>query len=359
MSASLRPSEVVRTGLIGCGKIAPYHAQALAVSPQSQFVAVCDGQTERADAFASEYGVPRVFSDPIALLHSGEVDAVAICTPHPSHADLVVAAAEAGVHVLCEKPVAITLADANRMIATADREKVKFGVIFQRRFWPAAQRIRAAIDAGKIGAPALGECTARLWRPESYFASDPWRGTWAAEGGGILMNQAVHVIDQLQWFMGLATEVSGRIATLRHGAYIDVEDTAVATVAFANGGLATITAASTFDPPVGFRVAIHGSSGATVSVDESPEGNQGINDVWTVPGEEADRAAWESEERGLPGFPSFHALQIQDFLEAILEDRPPAVTGAEARKSLEIILAVYHSSRTGMPVRLPLVTDPA
>lgn len=360
MTDSPRSTGIVRTGLIGCGKIAPYHAQAFAASPRSRFVAVCDGQTERADAFAFEYGVPRVFSDPVALLQSGEVDAVSICTPHPSHADLVVAAAEAGVHVLCEKPVAITLADANRMVEAADRAGVTFGVIFQRRFWPAAQRIRAAIDAGKLGTPTLGECTARLWRPESYFASDPWRGTWTAEGGGILMNQAVHVIDQLQWFMGPATEVNGRIATLRHGAYIDVEDTAVATVTFANGGLATITAATTFDPPPGgFRVAIHGSSGATVSVDESPEGTQGINDVWTIPGEGDDRATWEADDRDRPGFPGFHALQIQDFLDAIIQDREPAVTGAEARKSLEIILAVYHSSRTGSAVRLPLATDPA
>lgn len=352
------PTGVVRTGVIGCGKIAPLHAKAFASLPESRFAAVCDGQVDRAEAFAAEYGVPRVFSDPMEMLKSGEVDAVTVCTPHPSHADLVVAAASQGVHVICEKPVSISLKDSDRMIAAADEAGVKFGVIFQRRFWPAAQRMRKAIDSGQIGTPTLGECTGKLWRSEAYFGSDPWRGTWAAEGGGILMNQTVHMIDQLQWFMGPCVEVVGRIATLRHGAYIDVEDTAVATLVFANGGLATITAASTFDPPFGFRVAIHGSSGATISVDESPEGHQGINDVWTIPGEVEQRAAWAEAERGKPGFPTFHALQLQDFLQAILEDRDPAVTGVEARKSLEIILAVYHSSRTGQPVKLPLETDP-
>jgi len=169
------------------------------------------------------------------------------------------------------------------------------------------------------------------------------------------MNQAVHAIDQFQWFMGRAVEVVGRYATLRHGSYIDVEDTAVATVVFENGALGVIQAASTFDENLGFRVAVHGDSGAAVSVWEHPEGQQGINDVWDIPGETDLRAVWEQEEQGRPGFPEFHVLQIQDFLRAVIDDRPPAVTGADARRSLEIILAIYQSSRTGQPVPLPLI----
>jgi UDP-N-acetyl-2-amino-2-deoxyglucuronate dehydrogenase len=279
---------------------------------------------------------------------------VLVCTPHPAHAPVVVAAAEAGVHVLCEKPIAASLADADRMVEAADKAGITFGGIFQRRFWPASQRIRKAIDTGRIGTPTLGECATRLWRSADYYASDPWRGKWATEGGGVLMNQAVHAIDKFQWFMGPAVEVVGRYATLRHGDYIDVEDTAVATVVFQSGALGVIHAASTVNPGFGFRVAVQGDTGATVSVWENPEGVQGINDVWTVPGEESFRAVWEWEEKGKPGFPLFHVLQIQDFLRAILDQRPPAVTGAEAVKSLEIILAIYESSRTGQPVRLPM-----
>ncbi len=347
-------AERVRVGLIGCGKIAQTHAAALSSLAESDFAAVADLDVDRARAMAEDFHVPRVFPDAEALLASGEVEAVVVCTPHPSHTPLVVAAAEAGVHVLCEKPITTRLTDADRMIAAAERANIKFGVIFQRRFWPAAQRIRRAIDTGQLGNLTLGECIAHLARDRAYFAQDAWRGKWATEGGGVLMNQAVHTIDKFQWFMGQAMEVFGRYATLVHGDYIDVEDTVVATVKFASGALGIIEASTSINPNRGFRVAVHGDNGATASVWEFPEGKEGINDIWTVGGEEAYMPVWEGVEERRAGFPHFHTLQIQDFLQAVRDDRPPAVIGAEARKSLEIILAIYHSSRTGLPVQLPI-----
>ncbi len=347
-------AERVRTGLIGCGNIGKTHAQALAALPESDFVAVCDADEARARRLAEEHGVPRVYTDVGELLHGGEVEAVCVCTPHPSHGDIVVAAAEAGVHALCEKPLTIDLAEADRMVDAARRAGIHFGGVFQRRFWPASQRIRAAIDAGKLGTLTLGECSVRIWRPESYFARDAWRGKWATEGGGALMNQAIHAIDLFQWYMGPVVEIFGRYATLKHGAYIDVEDTVAATCVFASGALGTILAATTVTPDLGFRVAVYGDNGATASVWEQPEGREGLIDLWTVPGEEEYRNIWEEARTVRPGFPQFHVLQIQDFLQAILDGREPAVTGEEARKALEIILAIYHSSRTGRPVRLPL-----
>ncbi|MHB8645626.1 MAG: Gfo/Idh/MocA family protein [Thermomicrobiales bacterium] len=344
----------VRVGLIGCGKIAQTHAKALATLPEADFVACTDLNVDRARATAEDYHIPRIFPDADALLASGEVEAAVVCTPHPSHTPLVIAAAEAGVHVICEKPITTRLTDADRMIAAAERAKIKFGVIFQRRFWPAAQRIRAAIDVGQLGNLTLGECIAHLSRDRAYFAQDAWRGKWATEGGGVLMNQAVHTIDKFQWFMGEAVEIFGRYATLVHGDYIDVEDTVVATVRFANGALGIIEASTSIAPNRGFRVAVHGDNGATASVWEFPEGKEGINDIWTVGGEATYVPVWEGVEERRAGFPYFHARQIQDFLHAVRDDRPPAVTGAEARKSLEIILAIYHSSRTGLPVHLPI-----
>lgn len=348
-------TRTVRVGLVGCGKIARIHAQALHDLPEAEFAACCDTDEARVHTLADEHGVPDRYTDVREMLAKGDIEAVVVCAPHPVHAPLVVAAAEAGVHVLCEKPISISLADADRMIDATDRAGVKFGVIFQRRFWPASRRIRKAIDDGRLGRLTLGECSVRIWRSQEYFDSEPWRGTWKTEGGGVLMNQAVHAIDQFQWFMGPAVEVVGRYSTLRHGDYIDVEDTAVATVKFQNGALGVIQAASTFTTNLGFRVAVHGDSGAAVSVWERPEGRQGVNDVWDVPGETGQRAVWEREEQGRPGFPEFHTLQIQDFLNAIIDDRPPTVTGADARRSLETILAIYQSSRTGQPVPLPLV----
>jgi len=347
-------ADTVRMGLIGCGGIARTHAAALASLPESNFVACADIDGDRARAWAAQHNVPLVFSDAESLLQSGEVDAVLVCTPHPSHAPLVVAAAEAGVHVLCEKPITTRLTDADRMIDAAARANIKFGVIFQRRFWPAAQRIRKAIDDGQLGDLTLGECIAHLSRDRAYFARDAWRGKWSTEGGGVLMNQAVHTIDKFQWYMGEAVEIFGRYATLVHGDYIDVEDTVVATVKFASGALGIIQASTSVKPNLGFRVAVHGSNGATASVWEFPESKEGINDIWTVAGEEKFVTVWEGVEERRSGFPSFHALQIQDFIQAVRDDRPPAVTGAEARKSLEIILAIYHSSRTGLPVQLPI-----
>lgn len=344
----------IRIGLIGCGKIGKTHAAALASLEEAEFVACCDADEGRARAMAAQYGVPQVFSDFEALFRSGAVEAVCVCTPHPNHSAVVIAAAAAGVHALCEKPLTIDLDEANRMVEAADKAGIKFGGIFQRRFWPAAQRIRAAIDAGKLGTVTLGECAVRIWRPESYFAQDTWRGQWATEGGGVLMNQAVHAIDLLQWYVGPIREVFGRYNTFMHGAYIDVEDTAVATLVGTSGTLATIQAASTYNPTFGFRVAIHGTSSATASVWERPEGVEGVNDVWTIPGEEAQQHDWQTSAVPGPGFPSFHILQIRDFVQAVRDDRPPAVTGAEAKKALEIILAIYESSRTGRVVTLPL-----
>ena len=183
---------------------------------------------------------------------------------------------------------------------------------------------------------------------------DPWRGKWATEGGGVLMNQAVHSIDHFQWFMGRAVEVSGRIATLRHGGYIDVEDTAVATVRFESGALGV-------DPgqlDVSARLWLPGRRKRGQRRDDqrlgAQRGRARRQRCLEHPRRRGPTRAWLAEDDGKEGFPDYHVLQIQDFLQAILADRDPAVTGAEARKSLEIILAIYESSRTSLPISLPM-----
>jgi predicted dehydrogenase len=344
----------VRAGIIGCGSIAKTHAAALAALPEATFAACCDVDEGRARALADQYGAPHVFTDVQALLTSGTVDMVTICTPHPSHAGLVIAAAEAGIHVLCEKPLTIDLSEADRMVEAAERAGIKFGGIFQRRFWPAAQRVHEAVEAGDLGRMTLAECQVRIWRPREYFDRDEWRGKWTTEGGGALMNQAVHAIDLFQWYMGPVKEIFGRYATLLHGDYIDVEDTVVATVVFENGALGIIEAATTVNPNMGFKVAVHGTKGGLLSLYEQPEGVAGVIDLNTIAGQEEHTDVYAEGRESVPGFPEFHRLQIADFVRAVRDDRQPAVTGAEARKALEIILAIYHSSRTGLPVRLPL-----
>jgi UDP-N-acetyl-2-amino-2-deoxyglucuronate dehydrogenase len=340
----------LRVGIVGCGNIARIHAEALSAIEGAALVACCDSDPARARSLAADFGAEIAAETLCDLFERGQLDAVLICTPHPAHEAVVVAAAEAGVNVLCEKPIAVRLEEADRMIAATDAAGVAFGVIFQRRFWPAAQRMRKAIDDGLLGKLTFGAAYNHLWRPESYFRADAWRGKWETEGGGVMMNQAVHTVDLLQWFMGPAAEVYGRIATLRHGAYIDVEDTVAATVVFESGALGSIEALTTIEPDFGFRVAIHGDNGATASVHELPEGTQGVNDLWTFEPGVGERAAWEAAELGHPGFPSFHHLQIAEFLDAIRVGRQPAVTGRDARNSLAIILGIYESSQTGKPV---------
>jgi UDP-N-acetyl-2-amino-2-deoxyglucuronate dehydrogenase len=198
----------VRTGLVGCGKVGQIHAAALRRLPESDFVAVCDSDSARAAAFAERHGA-RPFTDVGAMLRDAGVEAVVIGTPHPLHAAPAIAAAEAGAHVLVEKPLAASLADCDAMLAAARRAGVRLGVISQRRFYEPVRRMKAAIDAGKIGTPVLGVFEMFSWRDRAYYQSDPWRGKWATEGGGVLVNQSPHQLDLLQWFMGEIDEVSG------------------------------------------------------------------------------------------------------------------------------------------------------
>jgi predicted dehydrogenase len=197
----------------------------------------------------------------------------------------------------------------------------------------------------------------RLNRDAIYYAEE-WRGRWDTEGGGVLMTQAIHHIDLLQWFMGPATRVTGRIATLAHGGFIEVEDTASAIVEFASGALATIQAGSTFNPGLGAQVWVSDARGATASVMEFPEG-VGFTDVWSLPGEEEYTPVYRpGMDFDIPlaqihaHLVPYHSMQIEDFVRAVRAGGEPAVTGREAVKSLEIVQAVYESSRTGEPVNL-------
>lgn len=355
----------VKTGIIGCGGIARRHADAYATLPQATLVAVCDAVPERARQFAEQYGAT-AFVDPATMLRESGVQAVSICTPHPLHPPLLVLAAEHGVHAITEKPMGITLEECDRAIAAAQRAGTKQGVIFQRRFWPASRRLRAAIDAGKLGTPVLGSCTVRFSRPPEYYARDAWRGKWASEGGGVLVNQAVHAIDMFQWYLGPIASLSGRWGNLTHP-YIEVEDTAIASVRFRNGALGTIEASvSPNRTSYSFaRIVVYGSNGGWASVTEQPEGRVGLNDVWEIPGEEEEgRRRYEAETRrnefmfesGSAGAPvtSYHQLQLEDFLDAILYDRQPLVNGEEGRKAVEIIQAIYRSGQTGQDLPFPL-----
>jgi predicted dehydrogenase len=355
----------VRTGLIGCGKVGRIHAAALSRLPESEFVAVCDANLGRADAFARQYGA-RAFSDVRHMLAQVPLDAVVVATPHPLHAEPALAAAERGVHVLVEKPMAASLADCDAMLAATAKAGVKLGVVSQRRLYEPVVRMKAAIDAGKIGRPALGVVLMLNWRDDSYYASDPWRGRWDTEGGGVLVNQAPHQLDLLQWFLGPIEEITGYWANLNHPS-VAVDDTALALIRFADGGLGCVVASLSQKPGLFTKVHVHGATGASVGVQTesgasfvagvSEIADPPLNDLWTVPGEEHLLAAFEAEDRArfraIDPTTHYHALQIEDFLRAILEDREPAVTGRDGRVVVEMFTAIYRSNRERRPVRFP------
>jgi predicted dehydrogenase len=359
----------LKTGIVGAGKVAPTHAAALQALPESQLAGICSQSLESAQRLAAQYGIPayRTVED---MIVKGGVQAVLITTPHPAHAAPALEAMALGAHVMVEKPLAASLEDCDAMIAAAKKYHVKLAMISQRRLYAASQRIRQAIDAGKLERLILGTVTMFGWRSREYYESDAWRGTWAGEGGGVLVNQAPHQLDLLQWFMGAVDELYGYWDNLNHP-YIEVEDTALAILRFRNGALGNILVSNSQNPALYCKVSVHGSNGASLSVQTdggamfiagmSTATEPPINDLWTVPGETDLLPQWQKEDRDffetVDTTRYYHQLQIQDFLQSILEDRDPMVTGEEGRKTVEISTAIYRSQRDRCPIKFPLTPE--
>ena len=356
----------LKTAVIGCGKVGHFHAKALAKLPESDFVAVCGRNLERTKEFAAIYGV-KAYDDVTKMVEECDVDVVCICTPHPAHAASAVPAAKAGAHLLIEKPLASSLEDCDTILRAAKENNVKVGTIVQRRFYRPCMRMKKAIEEGKIGTPILGRLTMLGWRDKNYYDSDPWRGTWDEEGGGVLVNQAPHQIDMMHWYMGEVEELYGLWRNLNHP-YIEVDDTAVAIMKFKNGGIGNIVVSNSQNPALYGKVHIHGSNGASIGV-QTDGGAMFIagvssiteppyNDMWTVPGEEHMLEQWKREDseffNSIDNMYYFHDQQIEEFLQAVLEGREPYVNGEEGRKTVEIFTAIYRSTQTNMPIKFPL-----
>ena len=354
----------LRTALVGCGKVAGTHALAYQALPNSEFVAACDVSQERAAAFGAKFHV-NGYTDLEEMLAREKVDVLSICTQHTQHPAAVEAAAAAGVHAISEKPLAIDLVSCDRAIEAARAAGIKLGVVSQRRWYEPVQRMKAAIDAGKLGKPALVMVTMLGWREPAYYLSDPWRGTWEGEGGGVVVSQAPHYLDLLCWFMGPAVELHGYWDNYNHPG-IEVDDTVVASVRFKNGGMASIVLSNSQKPGLYGKIHVHGSSGASVGaeIDSGSPFISGVtekmdppfNDIWTIPGEEQNLQKWNAEDRSRPWdvMTHYHEMQLADFLDSVLHDRPPAVDGEAGRQVVELFTAVYRSQREHAVLRLPI-----
>ncbi len=338
--------EQLRFGLIGCGRVAPRHAESVDALPDARLVAVADVRESRAAHFAQHYGA-EMLTDYRALLARPDVDVVSICTPSGLHAQMAIDALQAGKHVIVEKPIALSLADADRMIAAAAATGRKLCVVLQNRYNPPMQDLRRIVDEGRLGRLLLGNATVRWYRPQEYY-EDEWHGTWAMDGGA-LMNQSIHHIDALQWFMGRLESVFAFTGTLAHR--MEAEDTGVAVIRFAGGALGSVEGSTiTYPENIEGSVAVFGELGS------AKIGGTALNRkvVWKVAGElEREREVLTRDQVDPPSiYGTSHQKVIADMIEAIRDDRAPKTHGAEARKSLALVLAIYESARTGQPVTI-------
>jgi UDP-N-acetyl-2-amino-2-deoxyglucuronate dehydrogenase len=347
-------------GIVGCGMIANFHAKAIEHIRGAKIVACTDNVPAAADRFAAANKC-KVYPTVKELCADPAVEIVTICTPSGSHRDPAVTAANAGKHVIVEKPLEVTLKRCDAIIDACRKNKVQLCAIFPSRFSEANLALKDAIAAGRFGKLTLADTYVKWWRTQQYYDSGGWRGTWALDGGGAYMNQAIHNVDLLYWFMGDVAEITGVTATLAHER-IEVEDVGVAAVHFANGALGVIEATTSAYPGLLKKTEIHGTQGSVIAEQDDIL-------LWSfekpLAKDAAIRKKFAQKVGGTggasdPSAISFlgHQKQIQDFVTSIKKGREPLVDGEEGRKSVEIILAIYKSSWTGRRVTLPLASDP-
>ncbi|MFB0843281.1 Gfo/Idh/MocA family protein [Paenibacillus oleatilyticus] len=331
-------SRKVRFAVVGCGGISSSHFTGIERAPEAELAAVCDVDAGRAEQYGAKYGV-KAYTDYGQLLTDPDVDVVCLCTPSGMHAGQTIQAAEAGKHVVCEKPMAIRLSDAERMIEACDVIGVKLATIFPRRMSPASQFVKKLLDDGKLGRLSLCSGYVKFYRDQAYYDSAGWRGTWAMDGGGAMMNQGIHTIDLLQWLAGPVDSLHGYARNVLRD--IEVEDTAVASLQFKSGALGSIEATTTAYNQPDHRIVLHGDKGTIVLTGDEIT-------TLDVIGERVDIPQFEP----FAVIPDGHAAQIRDMALAVLHDREPVVTGLDGKHSLEIILSTYESYRSRREILL-------
>ena len=344
-------------GIVGCGMIAGFHARAINDIRGAKTVAVFTSNPANGRKIVAIAGDCAIYSDYDKFLKHPGLDIVNICTPSGAHLEPAAAAATAGKHVVVEKPLEITLSRCDKLIAACRKHRVKLCTIFPSRFSQANQLLKEAVDEGRFGRLTLGDSYVKWWRTQQYYDSGGWRGTWKLDGGGAYMNQAIHNVDLLQWFMGEVAEVTGFTGTLAHER-MEVEDTGVAAVRFKNGAMGVIEATTSAFPGLLKKTEIHGTQGSAIVEQDDVL-------LWHFePGARQDAAIRNKFARRVGGGGGAsdpkaisyqgHYAQLKDFVRAVQTQTNPLVDGEEGRKSVEIILAIYKSAQSGRAVKLPL-----
>ena len=330
--------------ILGAGSAAAFHRRAIEANADlgAKLIALVHYNPSRFKQLEVDFGVPCLGQD--ELLDHRDVDVVCICTPSGQHAEQGIAAARAGKHVLVEKPMALTLADADAMIAACKNSSVRLGVVFQRRADPTFTRVRKAIEEGELGELTLGAVTIPYHRSQEYYGETGWRGTWVLDGGGVLMNQGIHLLDLLVWYMGDPVEAWAYSGT--QGRDIEVEDTAVAALRFANGAVATVAATTTATPGFPHRIEVYGSRGGIQVEGESiarwePTPVEHSSSP-APPDKETTAAGAGGDPQGIPI--EGHIAIFRDFIVALRDERSPLVDGKEGRRSLDAVLKIYRAA---------------
>ncbi len=343
-------------GIVGLGLIADFHARALQAigGEKARIAACCSRSQEKVNAFADKYGC-RGYTSLKAFLEDPDLQVVSICSPSGAHLETALATAQAGKHLIVEKPLEITPERCDRIIEACQKNRVTLAGVFQSRFHAVSGIVKGAIDQGRFGRLVLGDAYVKWFRSQEYYDKGGWHGTRALDGGGALMNQSIHAIDLLQWFMGRVESVQAFTATLGHER-IEVEDNAVAALRFASGALGVIEGSTAIYPGFLKRLDICGTGGSAVLEEESlkawefaqkrPE-DERIREEHSA-GTDSGGGAADPAAISFKG----HQRQFEDLVEALEAGRKPLVDGVEARKSVAIIDAIYRSAREGKPVRL-------
>lgn len=340
-------TEPLRIAIVGAGVIGAVHARLVAtLGEDGVLAAVVDVDESRGRALAEQYGVPLHVSAAEAY-RTEKIDIAAICLPSAFHAAAVVEALEAGVHVIVEKPIDVTLDAADRVQAAERATGRTVSVISQRRFQPVASFIRRSIDEGVLGRVTSGVVESAFFRAQEYYESGDWRGTAAIDGGGALMNQGIHALDLLLWMLGRPVSVSAKTGRLAHEG-IEVEDVAGATIEFESGAIGLLLASTAAYPGLPVRLAVHGSQGTAVMENEG----LAFFASASAPQPEPDSLLERDVPDGWLDVDVAHRRQYVDVVGAIRSGGRPAITTDDGRRALQVVLAVYESARTGRPVDL-------
>ena len=334
-------------GIIGCGIISKWHMTAIRNLDNTKLVGVYDKALDRADAFAKENNC-RAFATLEDMLSCADIDIICICTPSGLHADAAVAAANAGKHIVVEKPMAITREQLASIVEAVERNGVQLTSICQLRLSKTSQKIKKAIADGVFGRLLMGDVYMKYYRSPEYYASAGWRGTWSMDGGGVLMNQGIHGIDLLQYFMGPVKSVSAICRTMDRD--IEVEDTAVATVEYANGAVGIIEGTTCMNPGKPCRIEISGTKGSVVLTGEKI--TQWVVDGQEIPVEDEDERNSNSAHDPTAFDADLHTAQFADLLRALETNTKPSIDVFEGKRSVDVILSIYESSASGKTVTI-------